>query len=127
MTPDETVTAFCNALSNNAWDTAASLLSNDCVYLNVPMEPAIIGPQGVCDTLKGFLSVLGSIRIETLRQVAHGNFVMNERLDHFTPPAGKHYGLPVMGVFEIRTGKICAWRDYFDIRQLESGTGLKFT
>ena len=26
-------------------------------------------------------------------------------------------GLPVMGTFEVRDGKISAWRDYFDMAQ----------
>ena len=31
---------------------------------------------------------------------------------------GKVADLPVMGTFEIRDGKICAWRDYFDMAQI---------
>ncbi|MSR14808.1 MAG: limonene-1,2-epoxide hydrolase [Gammaproteobacteria bacterium] len=127
MTSDQTVTAFCSAINRSAWDEAVALLSDDCVYLNVPMEPAIVGPQGVRDTLQGFLSLLGSIRFEIQHQVATGNVVMNERIDHVTPPAGKNYGLPVVGVFEVRGDKICAWRDYFDIRQFETGSGLKLS
>jgi len=56
--------------------------------------------------------------------VAVGNLVMNERLDRFTPPTGKAYGLPVAGVFEVTNGKITAWRDYFCMRQFAEGTGL---
>ncbi|MBB4853496.1 limonene-1,2-epoxide hydrolase [Mycobacteroides chelonae] len=26
--------------------------------------------------------------------------------------------LPVMGIFEIADGKICAWRDYFDMNAM---------
>jgi limonene-1,2-epoxide hydrolase len=29
----------------------------------------------------------------------------------------------VAGVFEVRDGKIAAWRDYFDMQQLMSGGG----
>jgi limonene-1,2-epoxide hydrolase len=29
---------------------------------------------------------------------------------------GKSIALPVAGVFEIRNGKIAAWRDYFDMQ-----------
>lgn len=127
MTPDQTVTAFCAAVNRCAWDDMMALVTDDCAYLNVPMEPAVIGPRAIRDTLQGFLSVLGTLRIDTLRQVASGNVVMNERLDYVTPPTGKNYGLPVVGVFEVRDGKICAWRDYFDILQIEKGTGLKFS
>jgi limonene-1,2-epoxide hydrolase len=39
--------------------------------------------------------------------------VFTERLDRMTF-AGKDVELPVAGVFELRDGKITAWRDYFD-------------
>ena len=29
---------------------------------------------------------------------------------------GKTIALPVAGVFELRDGKIAAWRDYFDLQ-----------
>ena len=31
--------------------------------------------------------------------------------------------LPVMGTFEVRDGKIDAWRDYFDMNQFTSRMG----
>ena len=39
---------------------------------------------------------------------------MNERTDVITTD-GSSVSLPVMGVFELRDGKISAWRDYFDL------------
>jgi limonene-1,2-epoxide hydrolase len=34
----------------------------------------------------------------------------------FQLPNGK-VELPVMGTFEVKDGKIAAWRDYFDMKQ----------
>jgi len=45
--------------------------------------------------------------------VSRGNLVFTERVDRFTMN-GRTVALPVAGVFEIRDGKIAAWRDYFD-------------
>jgi limonene-1,2-epoxide hydrolase len=45
------------------------------------------------------------------------NLVFTERVDTFTV-GGKVAPLPVMGIFEIRDGKISAWRDYFDMAQI---------
>ena len=43
--------------------------------------------------------------------------VLTERVDTIT--VGDRVGaLPVMGTFEVRDGKICAWRDYFDMTQI---------
>jgi limonene-1,2-epoxide hydrolase len=48
--------------------------------------------------------------------VADGDVVLTERVDVFVLPNGK-VELPVMGTFEVRDGKIAAWRDYFDMKQ----------
>jgi limonene-1,2-epoxide hydrolase len=34
--------------------------------------------------------------------------------------ANKTIELPVMGIFEVRDGKIAKWRDYFDLNQYMS-------
>ncbi|MCB1748559.1 MAG: nuclear transport factor 2 family protein [Gammaproteobacteria bacterium] len=122
MSPEEVVNAFCQALNQ---DLEASLvyIAADCIYQNMPFAP-VHGPQGVRDTLAGFFAITGPVRIETLRQVAVGSLVMNERLDHFAPPTGRAFALPVAGAFEVHDGLITAWRDYFCMRQFAEGTGL---
>lgn len=123
MTPAETVDAFCAAVSRSDLDEAMRYVADDCSYHNIPM-PVVQGAAGVRATLEGFLQLLGGIRIETLRQVAQGEWVMNERLDHFSPPQGTAYGLPVAGSFRVQNGKITVWNDYFDIGQFSKGTGI---
>ena len=51
---------------------------------------------------------------ETVR--FHTDVVLTERVDVFELP-DKTIELPVMGTFEVRDGKIAAWRDYFDLQQ----------
>ena len=48
--------------------------------------------------------------------VADGDVVLTERVDVFDT-GDKTISLPVMGTFELRDGKIAAWRDYFDLQQ----------
>ena len=43
-----------------------------------------------------------------------GGIVMNERTD-ILQMGDARIELPVMGVFEFESGKIKAWRDYFDM------------
>ena len=123
MSPSELVTAFCETLSNEGIEASLRYIAEDCVYQNMPFPP-VYGPQGVRETLQGFFVITGNVRIEILRQIAVDNLVMNERLDHFAPPSGKAFGLPVAGAFELSGGKITAWRDYFCMRQFCEGTGL---
>ena len=51
--------------------------------------------------------------------VANGDTVLTERVDVFQLPNAV-IELPVMGTFEVRDGKIAAWRDYFDLNQYMS-------
>jgi len=55
--------------------------------------------------------------IETLHLAVRDDVVLTERVDTFTMGA-KVATLPVMGTFEVRDGKISAWRDYFDLGQI---------
>jgi limonene-1,2-epoxide hydrolase len=123
MNADRTVSAFCDALTRGDLDEAMKLVADDCVYHNIPLEP-VKGAAGIRATLQGFLQMLGSIEIDTRRQIAVGDLVMNERIDTFSPPGKGRYGLPVAGAFEVKNGKIVAWRDYFCMKQFTQGTGI---
>jgi limonene-1,2-epoxide hydrolase len=48
--------------------------------------------------------------------------VLTERLEHFKHLKGERADcdLPVMGAFELRDGKIVAWRDYFEMSHAKS-------
>jgi limonene-1,2-epoxide hydrolase len=123
MNADETVTAFCKALTRNDLDGAMKLVAEDCVYHNIPLDP-VRGAAAIRAALEGFVQMLGAIEIDTKRQAAVGDFVMNERIDSFTPPGKSRFGLPVAGAFEVKNGKIVAWRDYFCVKQFSAGTGI---
>lgn len=123
MTPEEVVNGFADAFNREDMDGMLAFIAADCVYQNMPF-PAVHGPEGVRRTLEGFFQLTGWAKLETLRQIAVGTMVMNERLDWFDPPGGKRFGLPVAGVFEVRGHQIVAWRDYFCMRQFAEGTGL---
>jgi limonene-1,2-epoxide hydrolase len=50
-----------------------------------------------------------------IRNVAEdGDAVLTERVDVLTAN-GIAAPVPVMGTFEVRDGRIVAWRDYFDM------------
>jgi len=52
----------------------------------------------------------------------NGDVVFTERVDRFQM-GDKKVELPVAGVFEVRDGKIAAWRDYFDMPTWTRQTG----
>ena len=91
--------------------------TEDGVYHNMPIQP-IEGREAIRVFLTGFLSAVDTVEFRILHQVASGDVVMNERVDVFRTPEGREGSFPVAGIFEIRDGKIAAWRDYFDMAQV---------
>jgi len=55
-------------------------------------------------------------QIHNIAETATGA-VLTERTDRFWF-LEKPMEVPVMGIFELQNGKITAWRDYFDTKQV---------
>jgi limonene-1,2-epoxide hydrolase len=80
------------------------------------VEP-VRGQAAIRAVLQSFAGMSTAIEWE-LHQIAEteGGVVLTERVDKFEI-GGRWIALPVMGAFELQDGKICAWRDYFDMAQ----------
>ena len=116
MTANDTVHAFLKAAAARDYDTALELLAEDVEYQNM-MLPAVHGREQVRETLEGLLALCTDSEWVVHREVAQGDLVMNERTDRFR--IGETWtDLPVMGMFELRDGRIALWRDYFDLQTI---------
>lgn len=114
----EIVTRFLRA-----WEPAygfrkamAEFLTDDVEYENVGMTNTR-GLEDAIKTIEGFVQNMGfaSMLFEMRAMVGNGNIVMTERVDDLYDAQGRRLAsLRLMGVFELRDGKICAWRDYLD-------------
>ncbi|MFN8036311.1 MAG: limonene-1,2-epoxide hydrolase family protein [Acidimicrobiia bacterium] len=111
----DVVTRFCNAWAKFDLDEIMGFFAEDAVYHNIPVEPAV-GTDAIRTMIEGFLGGLGQVEFQVRHVVAAGDVVLTERVDVFELPNGR-VELPVMGTFELRDGKITAWRDYFDLNQ----------
>ncbi len=112
----DTVNAFMKAAADRDYDTAASYLTDDIEYQNMPLPP-VNGKDAVRATLDMLLANAEGSEWVVHREVESGNVVMNERTDRFLI-GGTWMELPVAGVFELRDGKIALWRDYFDLETI---------
>ncbi|MBB5912255.1 limonene-1,2-epoxide hydrolase [Nocardia transvalensis] len=112
-TPGKLVTAFCAEWGTGTPESIAEYFSDEAVYHNIPMEP-LAGKAAILEFLRGFIGGFGNIDFVVHHQAEVGNTVLNERTDRFSI-GDKKVELPVMGTFEVRDGKIVAWRDYFDM------------
>jgi limonene-1,2-epoxide hydrolase len=112
---------FCAAFAKHDAEAVRPFLTDDVVYHNIPMDPAV-GIDAAVGFLAGFLAMCDRMEFDIKHLAASGDVVLTERVDTF------YMGdvvapLPVMGVFELRDGKISAWRDYFDMAQATKAFG----
>ena len=113
---ERVVRDMCAAFEKHDAEALRPFFTDDVVYHNIPMDPAV-GIDDAIAFLHGFFGMCESLVIENLHVAVADNIVLTERIDTIT--VGDRVGpLPVMGTFEIRDGLICAWRDYFDMGQV---------
>ena len=114
MNNKEAVIAFVDAWNRVDWPAVEALMTDDVVYQNIPWEP-VVGR----DTVMANLATFGVEESDwiTHNVIAEGDLVMNERTDRVRMH-GVWKQLRVMGVFKLRDGLICEWRDYFDPAEL---------
>jgi limonene-1,2-epoxide hydrolase len=113
---EQLVRDFCDTFAKHDAEAVRPFLADDVVYHNIPMDP-VVGIDAAIGFISGFLGMCESMTIENVHVAVRGNVVLTERIDTFTIN-GVVAPLPVMGTFEIRDGKIAAWRDYFDMAQI---------
>ncbi len=112
---------FCAAWSRKDLDELISFFAPDAVYHNMPMQP-VQGTAAIREMFNMFAAPAERITFELLAIASSGNLVFTERLDRFRL-MGRDVALPAAGVFELRAGKITAWRDYFDMQTWLNQTG----
>jgi limonene-1,2-epoxide hydrolase len=121
--PETLVRDFLGAWPRRDLDELMSFFAANAVYHNVPVAPCI-GAAAIRETFAGFLATMPGIVLDVVNLVASGPLVMAERIDRFVMPNGHRFDLPVTGVFEVRDGKIVAFRDYFNLVSFEKESGL---
>lgn len=110
----------------NSWDMekAASFLTDDCVYEDVPSGKVCHGKKEFIDfammvrdefpdrklELKSAFSDGHNIASETLWR---GTFTHSRNLER--PATGKHVSIRYVTITELRDGKICRNSDYYDM------------
>jgi len=117
MDAEKIVRDFCAAFGRQDLQEILGFFSDDAVYHNIPMEPAV-GRAAIEAVLKMFVAEGGDAEFELLHVATSGHAVLTERVDRLQVQ-GKPVELKVMGTFEVNdAGRITAWRDYFDLGQL---------
>jgi limonene-1,2-epoxide hydrolase len=114
MTNSETVLAMIKGWEARDMDAILATMTEDVVYTNIGMN-TVVGHEAVRTSLTPFIAMASEVKwtVHHIAENASG-VVMTERLDEFVI-GPKKLAIAVMGICEFRDGKICAWRDYFDV------------
>lgn len=111
----EIVKAFLEAAGSFQYDKAFAMVTDDCRYANMPDPSAVrVGPAQARAALEPFFKPTVENDLQLLNAIEVGDIVFTERLDRHRLP-DKWVELPVCSIFEMRDGKIAAWREYFDM------------
>ena len=111
----ELVRRFCAQWETGDVDALLDYFADDAVYHNIPIDP-VEGKDAIRATIQMFTTGVERVEFRVRNAVGDGDVVLTERVDVFVLPTAT-IELPVMGTFEVRDGKITAWRDYFDLNQ----------
>lgn len=99
-------------------DEFAGYFTEDAAWWNSPWPP-VQGRQAIRETLRRGAAQMKALPWTILHIVADGDVVITERVDAFLV-GGTEVRVPCMGIFELRGGKIAAWRDYWDLKSFEA-------
>jgi limonene-1,2-epoxide hydrolase len=113
--PIQVVESFLHALEAKDLERAAHFLADDIVYQNVPFPPAR-GKQAVIKTFEAFGRFVTDFEVRMKNIAARDGVVLTERIDVLS---GRllYLDIWVCGTFEVKSGKIELWRDYFDLAE----------
>ena len=120
--PAAVVSAMWAALSDRDWEGLKKYLSQDCIYLDMPVGPAAAarGPDDIVKRLKIGLEPLAGYRNYPGLMVDNGTDLMYEHHEEWQWASGESAVLKFVSVHRVVDGRITLWKDYWDMNGLTS-------
>ncbi len=114
------VLGMWQALSRRDWDAVRTFLSDDCIYLDMPIGPtaAARGPEDIVKRLKIGLEPLAAYVNHDGLLVDNGADVMYEHSETWNWASGESAVLQFVTVHRVLNGRITLWKDYWDMGAL---------
>jgi limonene-1,2-epoxide hydrolase len=118
---EETVLGLWKALSDRDWQSVRSFLSDDCLYVDMPMPAtAARGPENIVTRLKIGLESLASYVNHDGLLLSNGVDVIYEHSETWGWHSGETVRLAFVSVHRVEDDKITLWKDYSDFNTLLS-------
>lgn len=87
-------------------------------------DPVVRGRADLVAMWAGVFRNFAEVRFETLHQAVDGDVVLAEQVHGLALPGGRLAPIKNLAVYEIRDGKIAAWRDYTNPLEAKRLLGL---
>ena len=122
MSVDDTVLGLWKALSARHWESVKTFLSDDCIYADMPVGPALAarGPEDIVNRLKVGLEPLASYVNHDGLLVSNGSDAMYEHSETWGWDTGETALLRFVTVHRVIDGKVTIWKDYWDLGGMTS-------
>lgn len=119
---EDAVAGLWQALSCRDWDAVKTFLSDDCIYVDMPVGPTLAarGPDDIVKRLKVGLEPLAGYQNYAGLLLSNGSDVMYEHSETWTFTTGEQGLLRFVTVHKVADGKIALWKDYWDMGGLTS-------
>lgn len=116
---EDVVLGLWQALSRRDWAAVKSFLSDDCLYVDMPL-PAVSarGPEDIVTRLKLGLEDLAGYENHDGVLLSKDDDVVYEHSETWTFGSGEKGTLRFVTVHKVQDGKVAVWKDYWDMNSL---------
>jgi limonene-1,2-epoxide hydrolase len=117
---EDPVIGLWKALSARDWDGVKASVSDDCIYVDMPVGPtaAARGPEDIVKRLKIGIEPLASYENHDGLLISDGPNVMYEHSETWVWPTGETTVLQFVSVHRVENDKVTVWKDYWDMGAL---------
>ncbi|GAA0463832.1 hypothetical protein Ade02nite_30640 [Paractinoplanes deccanensis] len=107
---------FVEAFNSKDAGKVGEFLHPDVVFQNYG-DPEVKGRDAVVSLWRGVFRNFSQVQFEVVHQAVNGDVVLAEQVHGLALPGGRLAPIMNLAVYEIRDGKIAAWRDYTNPQQ----------
>ncbi len=118
------VQEMMQAWKNSDWRKVGDLFAEDGVLWSMMVEP-VHGREAIYKRIAALgEGVQGGVTLDVTHMGVIDGLVFMERTDRFIYK-GKAGSVPVVGILDVRNGKVQEWREYYDRASLMSAMGVQ--
>ena len=108
---DTLVREFVETFNSKNADALGPFMTDDVSFLAYG-DSEITGRSAVVELWRNVFSSFEQVEFETVHQAVDGDVVIAEQVHGLGLPGGRIAPVMNMAIYEIRSGRIAAWRDY---------------